>query len=302
MTKDDLVKEIERLKKERDAIILVHNYQIPEVQDIADELGDSLDLSRKAATTTKKTIVFCGVLFMAQSAKLLSPEKTVLIPRIEAGCAMAAMVNKEELLKFKSEHPKAKVVAYVNTTAETKSVSDVCCTSANAVKIVQKLDTDEIIFVPDKNLGSYVAKFTDKKVHLWPGYCYVHNQFTVEDVEKARDFHPEAKLIVHPEAPAEVVALADSVESTSGMICYVQETDAREIIVGTEIGMIYRLEREAPEKIYYPLKEDAVCKNMKLTTLEDVYKSLSEKRYEIFLDSKVAEKARLSLEKMLELS
>ena len=188
LTEKEMVSEIERLKEDKGAIILAHNYQLPEIQDIANILGDSLDLSRKASTTKNKTIVFCGVKFMAESAKLLSPDKTVLIPRIDAGCAMASMVNKADLIKFKEKHPKSQVVAYVNTTAETKAESDICCTSANAVKIVQGLDTNEIIFIPDKNLGSYVSKFTDKKIHLWPGFCYFHDQFSIADVERVLNY------------------------------------------------------------------------------------------------------------------
>ncbi len=302
MTKEEMIREIQKLKKEKDAVILVHNYQLPEIQDIADILGDSLDLSRKAATIENNMIVFCGVQFMAESAKLLSPDKTVLIPRADAGCAMADMVDKEGLLKFKADHPNAKVVAYVNTTAETKSITDVCCTSANAVKIIQNIQAEEIIFVPDKNLGSYVAKFTDKKVHLWPGFCYVHDQYTIEDVKNVREKYPEANFIVHPESPAEVVELADSVESTSGMIRFAKETDAKELIIGTEIGMLYRLQKEVPDKKFYPLKEDAICKSMKLTRLEDVYLSLKEERYPVVIDINIANRAKHALEKMLELS
>lgn len=302
MNKEELLKKIQELKQEKDAIILAHNYQLPEIQDMADILGDSLDLSRKAASTSKGTIIFCGVIFMAESAKLLSPDKTVLIPRIDAGCAMAGMVKPEDLLRMKEKYPNAKVVAYVNTSAATKSLADVCCTSANAVKIVNNIDADEIIFVPDKNLGSYVASHTDKKVHLWDGYCYVHDEFTIKDVEQARKLHPDAAFIVHPESPSEVVNLADSVESTSGMIRFAGETDNQDIIIGTEVEMVYRLKTEFPDKNFYPLKQGAICKNMKKTGLGDVYKSLKESRYKIYLDNEIVEKASQSLEKMLELS
>lgn len=265
------IERIAELKKQRNAVILAHNYQIGEVQDAADFIGDSLDLSRKARATDAEVIVFCGVHFMAETAAILSPEKTVLLPDGRAGCPMADMVDAESLLEMRAKHPEAQVVAYVNTSAEVKAESDICCTSANAAEIVSRFPADqEIIFVPDRNLGANVQNETGRKMILWPGYCHVHDHFRPRHVEQLRDEYPAAKVMVHPEARPEVVALADASLSTSGMISFASETDASTVVVGTEVGLIHRLRKENPEKVFVPLSEKAVCPNMKRTTLAKV--------------------------------
>lgn len=299
MNKEEMINEIARLKKEQDAVILVHNYQISDIHEIADFLGDSLDLSRKAANVEASTIVFCGVDFMAETAKILSPQKRVLLPRREASCPMAHMANPSAIKEMKARYPKAKVVTYVNSTAEVKAVSDVCCTSANAVKIVQNLDTDEIIFAPDKNLGAYVQRFTDKTLHLWDGYCYVHNQFDAEEIKQARAAHPEALLMVHPECPPAVIDLADEVLSTSGMVSVARETSAQTVLVGTEAGMIDRLQRENPEKQFLSAGTLKTCRGMKAIRLEDVYHALRDGKIETELPEAVMQPARAALERML---
>lgn len=302
MVAESLVEKIKELKKKRNAVILVHNYQIGEVQDIADHLGDSLGLSLQAAQTKADVIVFCGVHFMAETAAIISPDKKVITPDPNAGCPMADMITAEKLKELKSKHPKAKVVCYVNSGADIKAGSDICCTSANAVKVCRSLkDTKEIIFVPDKYLGHYASTLVkDKKFILWQGYCPTHMAILPEPVQAARQKHPLAKVMVHPECRPETLALADEVLSTGGMIKYARESAAREFIVGTENGIIYRLKKENPQKDFYPVTERAVCPNMKLTTLEKVLWSLEELKSEVAVPKEVADRARSAIEKMLE--
>ncbi len=300
MKKEDIITEIQKLKQEKGAIILVHNYQRPEIQDIADYLGDSLGLSKIAAESDVKTIVFCGVRFMAESAKILSPEKLILLPREDAGCELANMATREELMGFKSKYPDACVVSYVNTNADVKAESDVCCTSANAVKVVQNVPAGQIIFVPDRNLANYVQRFTDKEIIPWNGFCYVHDGMEPDVVEKIKDLHPNAKLIVHPECQREVIDLADEVASTGGMVKFARESNVDKIIIGTEEGIIYRLQKENPSKTFYTVGSARMCRNMKITTLEDVLFALREEKYRIELPDFILKKARTALDKMLE--
>jgi len=295
----ELIDKIQALKTERGAIILAHNYELGEVQDIADFTGDSLELSRKAAQTDAAVIVFCGVHFMAETAKILSPDKTVLIPDIHAGCPMADMINAQQLREFKKLHPGLPVVAYVNTSAEVKAESDICCTSANAVKIVESLDANEILFVPDKSLGSYVASKTNKKVITYSGFCPTHHRILSQDVIKAKRAHPKAIVIAHPECTPDVVALADAVESTSGMIRFVSASDAKEIIVCTERGILHRLKKDNPDKVFYNPSPLNICPNMKKITLEKVLWSLEDMKYEITLPADIIEKARAAIEGMI---
>lgn len=300
MEKEDIITEIQKLKQEKKAIILAHNYQRPEIQDIADYLGDSLELSLIASKSDAKVIVFCGVRFMAESAKILSPEKLILLPREDAGCLLADMATRDELREFKAKHPEAYVVSYVNTSAEVKAESDVCCTSANAVKVVQNVPAKQIIFVPDRNLADYVQRFTDKEIIAWNGFCYVHDGIEPNIVKKTKDSHPDAKLIVHPECKREVIDLADKVTSTGGMVKFARESDVEKIIVGTEEGMIYRLQKENPKKTFYTIGSARVCRNMKITTLEDVLFALREEKYKIELSDSIMRKAKTALDKMLE--
>jgi quinolinate synthase len=296
----EIAQEIEELKKEKNAVILAHNYQRGEVQDIADYLGDSLGLSRKASEFDCDVIVFCGVRFMAESAKILSPEREVLLPREEAGCPMADMVTVDELISVKAKHPDAEVVCYVNTNADVKAESDVCCTSANAVEVVKNMDAERIIFVPDKNLASFVQRFTQKEIIAWSGYCYVHSQIEAEDVRKARELHRKAAVIVHPECNGQVIDLADEVLSTGGMMRFARESNVQEIIVGTEAGLLYRLRKENPVKTFYGVGPGQICKNMKMTTLEDVRAALKEEKYEVQLPDDIMKRARKALNRMLQ--
>ncbi|KXS43464.1 MAG: quinolinate synthetase complex, A subunit [Methanolobus sp. T82-4] len=295
-----LKKEIHRLKQEKDAIILAHNYQIPEVQDIADFIGDSLELARKAATLENDVIVFCGVDFMAETAAILSPDKTVLLPAAEANCPMADMITAGELRVLKERFPDAAVVCYVNTTAEVKAESDICCTSSNAVKVVESLEEDRVIFVPDRNLGSYVARFTDKEILPWEGFCFVHDRITTLDVEEARRQHPDAEVLVHPECRAEVIDLADEVYSTSGMIKHVCTGPGKEYIIGTEIGILHRMKKDCPDKECYPLSPQAICTTMKKTDLSRVYNSLESLTPRIVVPEETADRARKAITRMLE--
>ncbi|AEC51450.1 quinolinate synthetase [Pyrococcus sp. NA2] len=298
----DLVEEILKLKEERNAVILAHNYQLPEIQDIADFIGDSLELARKAKNVDADVIVFAGVDFMAETAKILNPDKVVLLPSKRATCAMANMLKVEHILEAKKKYPDAPVVLYVNSTAETKAYADVTVTSANAVDIVRKLDSDVVIFGPDKNLAHYVAKMTGKKVIPVPphGHCYVHQKFTLEDVERAKKLYPNAKLMVHPECIPEVQERADIIVSTGGMIRRACEWD--EWVVFTEREMVYRLKKLYPNKKFHPAKEDAFCIGMKAITLKHIYESLRDMKYEINVPEEIAEKARRAIERMLEMS
>ncbi len=299
---NDLEKKIKELKKKRNAIILVHNYQLPEVQDVADFHGDSLELSRMAAKTDAKVIVFCGVHFMAETASILCPQKLVIMPDLFAGCPMANMMTADELKKLKKEHPKAAVVGYVNTSAEAKAELDVCCTSTNAVAVVNALkDKEEIIFVPDKYLADYVSKQTGRKLISWSGYCPTHVKILPEDIKRERKFHPFAKVMVHPECLPQVVAMADVVLSTSKMCKFVKETEAKEFIVGTEVGLIYRLKQDNPTKEFYPASERAVCPNMKRTTQEKILWALEELKEEVRVSDEIRTRAKKAIDRMLQI-
>jgi quinolinate synthase len=291
--------EIFRLKEDRHAIILAHNYQPAEVQDIADLTGDSLELSRAAATMDGDIIVFCGVDFMAETAAIISPEKTVLLPAPEACCPMADMITADELKLLKSRHPEAAVVCYVNTTAEVKAESDICCTSSNAVKVVNSLKEERILFVPDRNLGLYTQRFTKKEILPWEGFCSVHNQITPEDVRKAHNLHPGAIILVHPECRPEVIDLADHVASTSGIIRQVCNSSEKEFIIGTEVGILHRLIRECPTKQCYPLSPSAICRNMKKTDLNKIRNALITLQPRITVPEEIAHRARCAIERML---
>jgi len=295
-----VIGKIKELKKKRSAVILVHNYQLPEVQDIADFHGDSLGLSREAADTNAEVIVFCGVHFMAETAAILSPDKTVLLPAADAWCPMADMIDAEKLRVLKAQHPEADVVTYVNSTAAVKAESDYCCTSANAVQVLEKIDKKDIIFVPDMYLGSFAAGKAGKKVILYNGYCPVHMKILAENIEEMKKKYPEAKILVHPECRTEVTELADEVLSTSGMERFAMKSGIDEMIIGTETGLIYRLEKDNPGKRFYPASDNAVCSNMKKITLEKVLWALEEMKYKIEVDKDIAEKARLAIDRMIE--
>jgi quinolinate synthase len=298
----DLIERIQALKKKRNAIILVHNYQLPEVQDVADFRGDSLELSRIAAQTDAEVIVFCGVHFMAETASILCPDKLVIMPDINSGCPMADMITAEQLRKLKKEHPQAAVVGYVNTSAEVKAELDVCCTSTNAVAVVNALkDKEEIIFVPDKYLADYVSKKTGKKLISWKGFCPTHVKILPEDIQREKRFHPFAKVIVHPECLPQVVAMADAALSTSSMCKFTKETEAKEIIVGTEVGLIYRLKKDNPTKEFYPASEAAVCPNMKRTTQEKILWALEELKEEVRVSEEIRKRAKKAIDRMLEI-
>lgn len=298
--KEALKEEILKLKKEHNAVLLAHNYQIPEVQDIADFLGDSLELSIKSKAVSQKSIIFAGVRFMAETAKILSPDKKVLLPVSDAGCPLAETIEPGQLLELKREHPDAWVVSYVNTTAEVKALSDVCCTSANAVTVVKNVPVKKVIFVPDRNLGWWVQKnVPEKEVVVWPGYCFVHEYFSLKELEESRRIHPDAEIMVHPECFKEVLMEADYVVSTSGMLIKAKESKAKKIIVGTEEGMIYRLRRENPDKEFYSLGSAKVCTNMKRTALVDLRRALVEDQYRIELSPAIIEKAQIALERMV---
>lgn len=297
-----IVAKIKELKKKHNAIILAHNYQLPEVQDIADFRGDSLELSRIAAKTDAKVIVFCGVYFMAETASILSPDKLVIMPDVSAGCPMANMMNAEDLKKLKKEHPGAVAVGYVNTSAAVKAELDYCCTSTNAVAIVNALKNEkEIIFVPDKYLADYVSKKTGRKLITWHGFCPTHVKILPEDLRREKKFHPQAKVMVHPECLASVVAQADLVLSTSQMGKIVKEDPTKEFIVGTESGLLYRLKQDNPNKEFYLASERAVCPNMKRTTQEKVLWALEELKEEVRVSDEVRKKARLAIERMLKI-
>jgi len=295
-----LIEEILSLKKERNAVILAHNYQLGEVQDIADFVGDSLELSQKAARTEAEVIVFCGVQFMAETASILCPDKIVLLPDIHAGCPMADMITAERLMEKKRELPQATVVCYINSSAEVKAESDVCCTSANAVRVIKSLDAEEILFVPDQYLGHYVSTKTDKRMSLWPGFCPTHVRIQPQDIIRLKKEHPQAKVVVHPECRPEVIALADEVLSTGGMCRFAQQTEAEEIIVGTEIGIIHRLRKENPDKRFIPVSEQAICPTMKLITLESILCSLEEMAPEVKVPEDIRLRAKAAVDKMLE--
>jgi len=294
---------IEELKRRRGAVVLAHNYQLPEVQDIADHVGDSLELSRVAARIDAEIIVFCGVHFMAETASILAPDKTVLLPAHDAGCPLANMITAAQLRELKRLHPKATVVCYVNTSAEVKAESDYCCTSSNAASVVASLtEAKEIIFVPDRNLGGYVSEQTGREMILWDGYCHVHEWITEEDISHQKSLHPAATVIVHPECTRPVRDLADKVLSTGGMVHFVRDSEASAFIVGTEVGMLHRLKKENPAKQFYPATQRGVCPNMKRTNLQRVLRSLEHMEHEIRVPLEIAKKARRSVERMVAIS
>ncbi|MGD2278947.1 MAG: quinolinate synthase NadA [Candidatus Omnitrophota bacterium] len=299
--KEHLVRKIKELKKEKDALIVAHNYQRDEIQEIADITGDSYALAREVTKAKEKAVVFCGVKFMAESASILSPEKTVLLPVEEAGCPLAEMATVEKLRQKKEEYPEAAVVAYVNSTAAVKAESDICCTSSNAMDIVRSLKEDKVIFLPDKNLARYVREHVpEKEIVPWEGYCVVHMRLTREEVLKTKKLYPKAEFIAHPECRKEVLDLADYIGSTAGMIKYVKACPRKEFIVGTELGIIYKLKRDNPDKEFYVPTDQFVCANMKLTTLGWLARSLEQMVYKIEVPDRIAEKARRSLARMLE--
>jgi quinolinate synthase len=303
LTDKEIIARICELREKKNAVILTHNYQLGEVQDIADFVGDSLELSIKASKTAADVIVFCGVQFMAETAYMLSPEKTVLLPALESGCPMADMAEADDLKKLKAKHPDALVVTYVNSSAEVKALSDICVTSANAVKIVESLPSNkEIIFVPDKNLGAYVQRITGRKMILWPGFCPTHMRITPDQLKQRIAEFPEAKVIVHPESRLDVIDLADEALSTGGMIRYAKATDVKQIIVATEVGMIYRLTKENPGKQFIPVSEQAVCPNMKMHRLDTVLDSLEYMRHSIIVPEETRLLAKKPIEKMLKMS
>lgn len=318
-----LQEQILKLKEQKRAIILAHNYQRNEVQDMADFVGDSLELSRTAATIDCDMIVFCGVHFMAESASILSPDKTVLLPEKEALCPMADMIRVDSprpvrksfpgfdnppayvyppeftLRDMKQRYPGVPVVAYVNTTAEVKAESDICCTSANVVKVIESLPGDRVICIPDKNLSMWAQRNTKKKVIAWDGFCNVHERVTADDVKKARAEHPNALIMAHPECRPEVLELADYVTSTSGMLRFAKSSPAKEFIAGTEIGLLHRLRKDNPEKVFYPLRKDMICPNMKKTTLKSVLRAFQENTHLIKVPEHIRVPAKRALDRML---
>ncbi|MFB0556934.1 MAG: quinolinate synthase NadA [Dehalococcoidia bacterium] len=297
----ELTEKILSLKKRRNAVFLAHNYQLGEVQDIADFVGDSLELSQNAAKTDANVIVFCGVHFMAETASILCPDRIVLLPDINAGCPMADMVTAKRLKERKQEFPGAAVVCYINSSAEVKAESDVCCTSANAVMVIESLDTEEILFVPDQYLGHYVSTKTGKKMILWPGFCPTHLRIRPEDLTRLRQEYPQAKVVVHPECRPEVINLADEVLSTGGICRYARREDITQMIVGTEIGIIHRLRKENPGKRFIPASEQAICPRMKLITLEKILWSLEEMTPQVKVPEEIRLKAKLAVDRMLQI-
>lgn len=299
MQESDIKQEIRALLRERNGVLLAHNYMRDEVQEIADITGDSLGLSIEAAKTTASVIVFCGVHFMAESASILAPDKTVLLPRLDAGCPMADMITVDGLLAMKARYPGAPVVTYVNSSAAVKAESDICCTSANAVRVVNSLPEDELIFTPDKNLGNYVARFTEKTIHFWEGFCPTHERLRVDDVMRLKNAHPDALFICHPECNPAVVALADHVCSTSGMYDFCRQSPARKFIVGTEAGILYRLQKENPTKEFILASPALICPNMKLTSLEDIREALTTMAPVVKVPEDIRVRAKQALDRML---
>ncbi len=297
---EELKREVRRLLEERNAVLLAHNYQRDEIQEIADLRGDSLGLSQEAARTDADVIVFCGVHFMAESAAILSPHKKVILPRMDAGCPMADMIRADQLQAERERRPGVPVVAYVNTSAEVKALSDICCTSANAVRVVESLDSDRVYMVPDRNLAHYIQRFTEKKLEWWDGFCPTHDRLTPEEVLRAKEENPGSVFVCHPECRPEVVDLADHVCSTSGMYSFARSTSASTIIVGTEMGILWRLKKENPDKKFILPSKTLICPNMKLTTLEDVAEGLREMKNMVRVPEDVREKALVALRRMLE--
>ncbi len=297
-----LIDDIKKLKEERNAVILAHFYQNPEVQDVADFVGDSLALSRKAAETDADVIVFCGVYFMAETAKILSPEKTVLLPKMNALCNMAQMISYDALKQYKEENPDRMIVTYVNTRAEIKALSDIIVTSSNAEKIVSNFKDRKIMYTPDKNLGLYLKDKLKIDIDVWPGHCYIHDRLTINNVKELRKAYPEAELLVHPEAPLDVVKLADYAGSTKGILDYATNSDSKEFIIGTDKGIIHKLQLDNPDKTFHILSQGLSCYNMKTIKLEDVYNALKLNQHVIEVDENISKKARVALDEMLRLS
>ncbi len=298
-----MLDRIRELKEEKNAVILAHYYVDGAIQDVADFVGDSLELARRAKETEADIIVFCGVYFMAETAKVLNPERKVLIPYYKAGCLMADMAIAEEIKEFREKNPEYAVVTYVNSSADVKAVSDICCTSANAVKIVESLDSGKILFVPDRNLGSYVAeKVKGKEIKLWSGYCPIHQKLTLQEARKAREENPDATFIVHPECNPEVRKLADFIGSTSQMVRFVRETTAKKVIVGTERETIHQLKKLRPDVEFIPAYSQFICDQMKMITVERLLRSLEREQFEVNVDPVVVERARRAIERMLEVS
>jgi quinolinate synthase len=293
------IEKINRLRKQRNAVILAHNYQRGEIQDLADFVGDSLALSRQAASTSAEVIVFCGVQFMAETAAILSPDKVVLLPDPRAGCPMADMITAEALREAKRKHPQATVICYVNSSAEVKAESDICCTSTNAISVVKSVNGQQILFVPDEHLGRYIASKTDADIIFWPGFCPTHYRVLPEDILAAKERHPNAKVVVHPECRLEVIMLADEALSTGGIVKYVSQTDAEEIILGTESGMAYRLQKDYPHKRVYLATQKLICPNMKLTTLDKVAAALEKMEPRVTVPEEIRVRARQALDRML---
>jgi len=291
--------KIVELKKELNAIIVAHNYQRPEVQDIADFTGDSLELARKCVGTEAETIVFCGVRFMAETAAILNPASTVLLSHPNAGCPLADMIDVENLRRWKGRYPEATVVAYVNTTAEIKAESDFCCTSANGVAVVNAVPSEEILFIPDQNLGHYVSTKTSKKIILYPGFCDTHARITAEEVRLAKQKYPQAKVLVHPECRPEVISLADAALSTSQMLRYAKQSNYKTFLIGTEEGMLYPLRKQIPNKEFHLISEDFICPDMKKTTLETVIETMQSKSSVVTVPEEIRVKAKQAIDKML---
>lgn len=299
----EITEKIKRLKKEKNAVILAHCYQNPEIDEVADFVGDSLYLSRMAAQTDADIIVFAGVYFMAQTAKILSPDKKVLLPRKEAGCAMADMINLEQLRNFKAQYPGIPTVCYINSTADVKSECDICCTSSNALQIVKSLNSAKVLFLPDQYLGKWVeAKLKNIEVITYDGCCPVHRNVLPDDVLKVKNLNPDAKILTHPECRKEVAALSDYVGSTTGIMKYAKESSAEAFIIATEKGVLDRLKRDCPNKKFIPVKDDLLCESMKCTRLEDIYDALNNEQYEITVEKTLSVKALSCIDKMLEVS
>lgn len=296
----NITQRIYDLKQQRQAVILAHNYQPSEIQDIADFVGDSLELSQQAAHSQADVIVFCGVHFMAETANILSPQKTVLLPEPSAGCPMANMITAEALRLKKQELPGVPVVCYVNTSAAVKAECDICCTSANAIKVVESLPQQEILLVPDQFLGQWIASQTNKKIHLWPGFCPTHANIKPQHILDMKERYPQAKVMVHPECRLEVDALADAIPSTSGMLRYARQVEAHQIIVGTEIGILHRLNKEIPDKEFIPVIPQVVCPEMKLTTLDKVLRCLEDMQPQVIVPEDIRSRAYAAVERMLQ--
>ena len=302
------------MRSKKNALILSHNYQIPEIQDLANFVGDSLELSIQARNADNNLIVFCGVHFMAETVSILAPKKTILIPDLEAGCSLAETINVEQLREWKGKHPEAVVVSYINTSARIKAESDYCCTSSNAIKIIESIPTNkEILFLPDLFLGAYIEKMTGRKMHIWPGECHVHAQLTAEKVNNIRDEYPNADFLIHPEcgcvsnvmydmANGDILDNKTKILSTGGMVEYTKKSASKEFIVATETGIIYQLQKNNPEKKFRPLKDNAICEYMKKITVEKLYKSLNEEVYRVKVPEEIAKKAINPINKMLEIS